>query len=170
MLQFYDRIVPKCGFVDLHNHTNDSYGEEMNRMNISPEELLESVYEYTQINNTNATFSITDHNSIEGVQKVDLLMKSNPKKYDKINFISGAEFTCSAGSLGEIKNDEGHIKNIFSNFHMLAYGFNPFDDELSFLCKLHSTKKINSIIALTTKGTPLKISAGAYVLSIKSLI
>lgn len=170
MLQFYDRIVPKCGFVDLHNHTNDSYGEEMNRMSLSPEELLESVYEYTQINNANATFSITDHNSIEGVQKVDLLMKSNPKKYEKINFISGVEFTCSAGSLGEIKNDKGHIKNIFSNFHMLAYGFNPFDDELSFLCKLHSTKKINSIIALTTKGTPVKISAGAYVLSIKNIL
>ncbi len=169
MLQFYNRILPKCGFVDLHNHTNDSYGEEMNQMNITPEELLESAYEYTKQTSSDVTFAITDHNSIEGVQKVDLLLKSNPKKYDKINFISGCEFTCSAGSLGEITNDEGHIKNIYSNFHMLAYGFNAFDETLSFLCKLHSTKRANSVLVKTDKAT-IKISAGAYVLSIKNIL
>lgn len=170
MLQFYDRILPKCGFVDLHNHTNDSYGEELNQMNLTPEELLESAYEYTLRTNSPATFAITDHNSIEGVQKVDLLLKSNPKKYDKIKFISGCEFTCSAGSLGEIKNDQGHVKNIFSNFHLLAYGFNPFDESLSLLCKLHSTKRANSVIATTNNGSTIKISAGAYVLSIKNIL
>ena len=170
MLQFYDRILPKCGFVDLHNHTNDSYGEELNQMDLTPEELLESAYEYTSKTNSPVTFAITDHNSIEGVQKVDLLLKSNPKKYDKIKFISGCEFTCSAGSLGEIKNDENHVKNIFSNFHMLAYGFNPFDETLSFLCKLHSTKRANSVIVTTNSGSTIKISAGAYVLSIKNIL
>ena len=169
MLQFFDRIISKQGFVDLHNHTNDSYGEEMNQMNLSPEELLESVYEYTQINSCPATFALTDHNSIEGVQKIDLALKSNPKKYKDINFITGCEFTCSGGSLGEIKNNEGHIKNVISNFHMLAYGFNPYDETLSFLCKLHSTKRENSIMVETNKGK-IKISAGAYVLSIKNIL
>ena len=29
MLQFFDKINSKNGFVDMHIHTNDSYGEEM---------------------------------------------------------------------------------------------------------------------------------------------
>lgn len=169
MLQFFDQIISKKGFVDLHNHSNDSYGEEMNQMNLSPEELLESVHKYTQKNQCPATFALTDHNSIEGVQKIDLMMKSNPKKYENINFITGCEFTCSGGSLGEIINAERHIKNVFSNFHMLAYGFNPYDEMLSFLCKLHSTRRANSIMVETKKGK-IKISAGAYVLSIKNIL
>lgn len=169
MLQFYNKILSKKGFVDLHNHTNDSYGEEMDKMNLSPEELLESVYEYTQLNSCPATFALTDHNSIEGDQKIDLLIKSNPKKYENINFIPGAEFTCSAGSLGTITNNLGHVKNIFKNFHMLAYGFNPYDEDLAFLCKLHSTRRQNTI-TLTTNNGVIKISAGAYVLAIKNIL
>ncbi|MGN1208028.1 MAG: PHP domain-containing protein [Christensenellales bacterium] len=169
MLQFFDKIHSKKGFVDLHNHTNDSYGEEMDKMNLSAEELLESVYAYTKKNSCNATFAVTDHNSIDGVQKIDLLIKADPKKYEKVNFISGCEFTCSAGSLGTIKNNSGHVKNIFKNFHMLAYGFNPFDEDLTFLCKLHSTRRHNSI-TLATNNTAIKISAGAYVLAIKTIL
>lgn len=175
MIQFVDQIISKKGFVDLHIHTNDSYGEEMDKMELTPEELLESCYLYSEKNNSSpVTFAITDHNSIDGVQKVDLLIKSDPKKYQNIHFISGCEFTCSAGSLGTFTDNKGHIKNIIKNFHMLAYGFNPFDEDIQFLCKLHSTRKDNSVFYTSTnkydEKITMKISAGAYVLAIKNIM
>lgn len=175
MIQFYNQIISKKGFVDLHIHTDDSYGDEMDKMQLTPEDLLESFYTYS-INNNDApvTFAIADHNSIDGVKKVDLLIKSNPEKYKNMKFISGCEFSCSAGSLGTYQNNEGFTKNIIKNFHMLAYGFNPFNDEINFLCKLHSTRKDNSLFycKTTDKGEEkkLKISAGAYVLSLKNIM
>mgnify|MGYP003571289866 CR=1 FL=1 len=172
MLQFYDQIVSKKGFIDLHIHTNDSYGDEMDKMELTPEELLESCLLYSK-NNADApvTFAITDHNSVDGVQKVDLLIKSDPLKYKNIHLITGCEFTCSAGSFGTYIDAKNHIKNIFQNFHMLAYNFNPFDDDLQFLCKLHSTRKDNSVFYTSEKtGKTLKISAGAYVLAIKNIM
>lgn len=175
MIQFVDQIISKKGFVDLHIHTNDSYGEEMDKMELTPEELLESCYLYSEKNNSSpVTFAITDHNSIDGVQKVDLLIKSDPKKYQNIHFIPGCEFTCSAGSLGTFTDSKGHIKNIIKNFHMLAYGFNPFDEDIQFLCKLHSTRKDNSVFYTSTnkydEKITMKISAGAYVLAIKNIM
>lgn len=175
MIQFVDQIISKKGFVDLHIHTNDSYGEEMDKMELTPEELLESCYLYSEKNNSSpVTFAITDHNSVDGVQKVDLLIKSDPKKYQNIHFISGCEFTCSAGSLGTFTDDKGHIKNIIKNFHMLGYGFNPFDEDIQFLCKLHSTRKDNSVFYTSTnkydEKITMKISAGAYVLAIKNIM
>ena len=174
MIQFVDQIISKKGFVDLHIHTNDSYGEEMDAMDLTPEELLECCYLYSQKNNNApVTFAITDHNSIDGVQKVDLLIKSAPEKYKNIHFISGCEFTCSAGSLGTFINGNGHIKNIVKNFHMLAYGFNPLDEDINFLTKLHSTRRDNSVYCDSCKmleKVKVKISAGAYVLAIKTIM
>ena len=169
MLQFFDRIVSKKGFVDMHIHTNDSYGEEMNQMNFTPEELLDSVKMYADNNYCDATFALTDHNSIEGVQKIMQKMKENPEDYKNINYISGCEFTCSAGSLGTVVNGEGHKKNLIKNFHMLAYGFDPYDKDLNFLCRLYSTRRENSVV-LSTKHGYLKVPAGFYAMSLRTIL
>lgn len=165
MIQFVDQINSKQGFVDLHIHTDESYGDEMGKMHLSPEDLLESIYLYTDKNNCPATFSVTDHNSILAVEKIEMLMKANPTKYKRIKFISGCEFSCSAGSLGTITKPNGHIKNIFHNFHLLAYNFNPNNPALIFLTKLHSNKPENSIF----NGTK-KISAGSYIIALKNIL
>ncbi len=169
MLQFYDQIKSKQGFVDLHVHTNDSYGIEYNSMNLTPEELLESVYLYTEKNNCPATFALTDHNNINGNKKILDIINSDKEKYKNVHFIPGCEFTCNAASLGTIINSEGHIKSIFSKFHVLAYGFDVNNEGLLFLSKLHSTEFKNIITVKTNKGK-LSVSAGAYVMAIKVIL
>lgn len=131
MLQFINKIRSKEGFVDLHIHTNDSYGEEMDLMNLSPEELLESIYLYT-LNNDHCpvTFAVTDHNSIEAVTKIRKIIENDKDKYAHINFISGCEFSCSAGSLGTFTNLNGYRRNIAKNFHMLAYNFDENNEDM----------------------------------------
>lgn len=165
MVQYVNQIESKKGFVDLHIHTDESYGDEMGKMNLSPEDLLESIYLYSEKNGCGATFSVTDHNSIEAVEKIKMLMKSDPKKYKSLRFITGCEFSCSAGSLGKYKDKNNNYKNVFHNFHILAYNFNINNPTLKFMCKLYSNKKENSI----NRGDKY-ISAGSYVISLKNIL
>ena len=85
MLQSLDRIGVKNGFVDLHNHTDRSYGEERNKMNISPVELLETALNYSQSNNgAQVTFSITDHNNFDSVFEIKEKIAENPELYKNV--------------------------------------------------------------------------------------
>lgn len=166
MLQFIDNIKSSKGFVDLHIHTNDSYGDEMDLMNLTPEELLESIYQYTLNNNhCPVTFAVTDHNSIEGVKKIRDIIKSDKEKYSHINFISGCEFSCSAGSLGTFTNLNGYTRNIAKNFHMLAYNFDENNEDIQFITKLYSTRRRNTIFC----GN-IYISAGSFIFATQNIL
>lgn len=166
MLQFINKIRSKEGFVDLHIHTNDSYGEEMDLMNLSPEELLESIYLYT-LNNDHCpvTFAVTDHNSIEAVTKIRKIIENDKDKYAHINFISGCEFSCSAGSLGTFTNLNGYRRNIAKNFHMLAYNFDENNEDMQFITKLYSTRRKNTILC-----NNIYISAGTFVIATQNIL
>lgn len=166
MLQFINQIHSNQGFVDLHIHTNDSYGEEMDLMNLSPEELLESIYLYSANNNDcPVTFAVTDHNSIEAVTKIRKIIESDKDKYNNINFISGCEFSCSAGSLGTFTNLNGYTRNIAKNFHMLAYNFDENNEDMQFITKLYSTRRKNTILC-----GGIYISAGTFVLATQNIL
>lgn len=166
MLQFINNIRSKQGFVDLHVHTNDSYGEEMDLMNLTPEELLESVYQYTQkYDNCPVTFAVTDHNSIEAVRKIKQIIESDKEKYAHINFISGCEFSCSAGSLGTFTNLNGYTRNIAKNFHMLAYNFDENNEDIKFITNLYSTRRANTILC-----NNIYISAGSFVIATQNIL
>lgn len=166
MLQFINKIRSKEGFIDLHIHTNDSYGEEMDLMNLSPEELLESIYLYSANNNDcPVTFAVTDHNSIEAVTKIRKIIESDKDKYAHINFISGCEFSCSAGSLGTFTNLNGYQRNIAKNFHMLAYNFDENNEDMQFITKLYSTRRKNTILC-----GGIYISAGTFVIATQNIL
>lgn len=166
MLQFIDNIKSKKGFVDLHIHTNDSYGDEMDLMNLTPEELLESIYQYTLKNDhCPVTFAVTDHNSIDAVKKIRAIIERDKEKYAHINFISGCEFSCSAGSLGTFTNLNGYNRNIAKNFHMLAYNFDENNEDIQFITKLYSTRRNNTIFC----GN-MYISAGSFIFATQNIL
>lgn len=166
MLQFIDNIKSTKGFVDLHIHTNDSYGDEMDMMNLSPEELLESIYQYTLKNGKcPVTFAVTDHSSIEAVAKIKKIINSDKQKYAHIKFISGCEFSCSGGSLGTFINSQGFRKNIVKNFHVLAYNFDENNEDMQFITKLYSTRRNNMILC-----NNIYFSAGLFVVATQNIL
>lgn len=79
-----------------------------------------------------ACISITDHNSILGSVEAVKVIKSNPKKYENIDFIPGIEF--NAG-LKNLRVNE-HGKSIYSKCHLLGYGYDIENDDLKTFSKL----------------------------------
>lgn len=166
MLQFVNEIGVKNGFVDLHNHTDMSFGEERNRMNISPVELLDSALYYSKNNNdAPVTFAITDHNNFDSVFEVKEHMSKNPELYKNIRFIKGCEFSCGGGNFGKTVDEKGNRHRIIKGFHVLAYNFNENNKKLKFLSSLYDDSVEKSF---GRDGT--KISSGRYVLSLRNLL
>lgn len=166
MLQSLNRIGVKNGFVDLHNHTDRSYGEERNKMNISPVELLESALLYSQENNgAQVTFSITDHNNFDSVFEIKEKIAENPELYKNVRFIKGCEFSCGGSSFGKIVDSAGEKHRIIKGFHVLAYDFDENNKRLKFVSSLYNDSFENSFVRDSTK-----ISSGRYILSLRNLL
>lgn len=166
MLQSLDRIGVKNGFVDLHNHTDRSYGEERNKMNISPVELLETALNYSQSNNgAQVTFSITDHNNFDSVFEIKEKIAENPELYKNVRFIKGCEFSCGGSSFGKIVDSAGEKHRIIKGFHVLAYDFDENNKRLKFVSSLYNDSFENSFVR-----DGVKIASGRYILSIRNLL
>lgn len=61
-------------------------------------------------------FSLTDHDTIDGIQKARMLSR------DRITFISGIEFTCQEKTLDTV--------SLPFSIHLLGYGFDKNDPDL----------------------------------------
>ena len=166
MLQFINKIGVKNGFVDLHNHTDRSFGEERNRMNLSPVDLLNSALAYSTNNNgASVTFAITDHNNIESVFEVQEQIAKNPELYKNIHFIKGCEFSCGGSCFGKTIDENGNKHRIIKGFHMLAYNFDENNEKLNFVTKLYDDSLERAFVRDNTK-----VSSGRYILSLRNLM
>ena len=140
-MRYLHRATTEKGFIDLHNHTNLSYGQEMGKMNVTPLQFLEEMREYAEKFNQVVTFSITDHNDIISNKFVLEEIKRNPEKYKNIRYITGVEYSVSADSLGVCYDKNGQQKSIVkgNRVHVLAYGFDMDNKDIRYLNTLMST-------------------------------
>ena len=80
-------------------------------------------------------FSLTDHDSCEGVKEALKIISENPEKFENVKFVTGAELSFL------IKADK--TANPFETSEMLVYGFNPFDEKVqNYFQNLYSERKI----------------------------
>lgn len=156
-MRFLNRTTSEQGFIDLHNHTDYSYGWEMGQMHFSPLDYLEEVRQYTEKFNKPVSFSITDHNNINANRKIIEEMKKNPEKYAMINYIPGCEYTVSCDSIGHCYDKNGNKAPIVSDnrLHLLAYGMDLEDPTVKYLNTLMSTSK-KYVREYVTKYKPIK--------------
>lgn len=105
-----------------------------------------------------ACISITDHNSILGSVEAVKVIKSNPKKYENIDFIPGIEF--NAG-LKNLRVNE-HGKSIYSKCHLLGYGYDIENDDLKTFSKLYQltlgSEKINIGQAISASRNAFRLN------------
>ena len=111
--------------LDLHIHTSESHE---NGCNYSPVETIERLQALAELLKTHIVFSITDHESIMGSKLAILEMQNHPEKYKNITCISGVEFNAS---LKNVEMDEKGEHSTFGKVHILGYGYNINDPELS---------------------------------------
>lgn len=156
-MKLLNRITSQQGFIDLHNHTDYSFGWEMGLMHWSPLNYLEEARQYAEKFNKPVTFAITDHNNINANRKIMAEIAKNPEKYSKINYIPGCEYTVSCDSIGHCYDKEGNQKPIVSDnrIHMLAYGMDLENPTIKYLNTLMSTSK-KYVREYVTKYKPVK--------------
>lgn len=153
-MRYLHQISSDKGFIDLHNHTNSSFGEEMNKTGITPVGLLQEAAEYANKHNAPVTFAVSDHNNTHGNVEVIEEMQKNPEKYKNINFIPGCEYTVSTASVGYVYDDKGNRKPVLDGkVHLLAYSFDLNDPVVKYLDLLMNTE--NKYMK-RIKNTPVK--------------
>lgn len=98
--------------VNLHIHSTMSDGK------MHPLEVLRQANERANKlpNGEKFTFSLTDHDSIEGVKIIIDEIKKSPQKYSKLNFIPGIELSA--------KYHNSKLSGKPVEFDFLIYGFN----------------------------------------------
>ena len=106
----------KDKLIDMHTHTNYSDGE------LSPDELI-----ILAKKRNIGTIAITDHDTIEGIKKVD------KSKYDNIKIINGIELSA--------KVDSGRM-------HILGYGIDLNNKELNDMMYELRDNSVNSVLSV----------------------
>ena len=107
--------------ADIHSHSNYSDGEGV------VEQILDQVSQYA--NKLKAKtgkkfiYSLTDHDNANGVKESLKIISENPKKFENVKFVTGAEMSFA------IKSDKS--SNKFEPIEALVYGFNPFNKKVS---------------------------------------
>ena len=121
---YFDKIIKPYKesdkTIDLHTHTNYSDGE------YTPDELIKSA-----INNKIGTIAITDHDTLEGVKKVD--------REDKLFVNTGIEII--AGIELSAKVSKGRM-------HILGYDLNIYDVNLNKKMEELRDNSINSVLSI----------------------
>ncbi len=97
--------------VNLHIHSNKSDGL------LSPTEVLSQAKMYADKlpAGEKFTFSLTDHDTIEGVKEIINEIKRNPKKYSNLRFIPGIEMSTTYTN--------PRIMSTSADLDFLIYGF-----------------------------------------------
>lgn len=118
--------------IDLHSHSTHSDGRAY------VHNLLDEVADYAnhvyQKTGKKFTFALTDHDRVSGVEEALKIIRSNPKKYENINFIPGVEFSFAFNSNGQIRFGE-----------MLAYFVDPSSKEMKILVEELNTNRLKMI-------------------------
>ena len=135
--------------IDLHMHSSES---KEKGCDLTPIETLEKLQALAALLKVHIVFSITDHESIMGSKLAILEMIKNPEKYKNITCISGVEFNASLKNV-EMKN--GH--STFSKVHVLGYGYDIRDPELSAYSTLNHIKFKREYSETTKKQKNLKV-------------
>ena len=107
----------RYGFsADFHMHTNYSDGD------IEVADLLDEISRYAdnlfKRTGKKFIFSITDHDSVEGVKEALSIIADNPEQFRNVKFIPGVELSFTHRS--------PKSSNPFEISEVLAYGINPF--------------------------------------------
>ena len=142
-MRYLNRATTQRSFIDLHNHTDLSYGSEMGKMNITPLQFLEEMREYSEKYNKIVTFSITDHNDVIANRIIMREIEKNPEKYKNIRYIPGVEYSVCADSIGVCYDKNGKQQPIIKNnrVHLLAYGLDTYNPDVMYLNTLMSNSK-----------------------------
>lgn len=105
--------------VDLHSHSNISDGK------ITVSELMNQVADYSeklyQTQGKKLLFSLTDHDSIDGVKEAFEIIATNPQKFKYMKFIAGSEVSYI--------HQSPVTQNPCETSEFLIYGFNPFAEK-----------------------------------------
>jgi len=124
--------------IDLHMHSTCSDGTD------EVEKLIEN------INKKGVDcFSLTDHDTAEGCRRIlsEDALKTKLSDY-KIDFVSGAEWTCIYGG---------------QKMHILTYGFNPFDEVV-----LNLEKEMRNLLDRKDEFRKEELEKKGFILSDKS--
>ena len=118
--------------ADLHSHSLHSDGLA------NVDKILNQVVSYADDLNVKTgkkfIFSLTDHDSCEGVKEALKIISENPEKFENVKFVTGVELSFL------IKADK--TANPFETSEMLVYGFNPFDEKVqNYFQNLYSKRK-----------------------------
>ena len=139
--------IKNFGFIaDFHMHTNYSDGK------ISVKNLLNEIVEYSEKlykrTKQKFIFSITDHDSVQGVKEALVIMAENPEKFKNVRFIPGVELSFShkvpkGGNPCEISE-------------VLAYGIDPFKfDKYCENLQKRRNDTIDNMLSEIRKAIPL---------------
>lgn len=103
--------------ANFHIHSTASDGS------MTPEEILDKAVDLASRKNKTIYIATTDHNTVNGAKAVLDLIQKNPDKYKNIKVILGME-------IFSYFEREG-ITNRRLDIHLLAWGINPYDEELN---------------------------------------
>ena len=144
---YTDLNIKNFGFsADFHLHTEHSDGK------ISVPNLLNEISEYSdklfKRTGKKFMFSITDHDSVEGVKEALNIISQNPQKFKNVKFIPGIEISFA--------HEAPKSSNPCEVSELLAYGFNPFKID-NYLKNLQSKRNavIDNMLSEIQKALPL---------------
>lgn len=104
--------------VNMHIHSNKSDGK------LTPLQVLQQAKMFADKlpKGEKFTFSLTDHDTIAGVQEIVKEIRRNPKEYANVRFIPGIEMSTTYSN--------PQIMRVGADLDFLIYGFNPDDPKL----------------------------------------
>ncbi len=121
--------------ADLHSHSNHSDGDG------SVKTILEDAAEYANKlyskTKQKFIFSLTDHDTVEGVKEALQIISSNPKKYKNLQFVPGIEVSFAHSS--------PNSTNACEMSEVLVYGINPYSEKVSTFLNNIKTKRENMV-------------------------
>lgn len=122
--------------ADLHSHSLYSDGKA------SVDDILNQVAEYgdklNQKSGKKFIFSLTDHDSCEGIKEALKIISENPNKFKNVKFVTGAELSFL------MKSDKS--ANPYETAEVLVYGFNPFEESVNNYFEILYTKRKNMVL------------------------
>lgn len=118
--------------ADLHSHS--LYSDGLADVEIILNQVSKYADELYAKNNKKFLYSLTDHDSCEGVKKALKIIAENPEKFKNVKFVTGSELSFLIES--------NKTTNPFETSEILVYGFNPFDEKIqNYFQNLYSKRK-----------------------------
>lgn len=130
--------------ADLHSHS--IYSDGLGKVSDILNQVAEYANKLNQKTGKKFLYSLTDHDSCEGVKEALKIISANPEKFENVKFVTGSELSYL------IKSDK--TPNHLETSEILVYGFNPFDEKIKkYFNDLYAKreKMVNEYISDVTK-------------------